>query len=163
MGTISPLCHDGAELDSTLRIKLLGFLKHIFSFIILYTTVVYQNLLHEIGFELEHGAGGQNPEGPEILCMILRSISEAIFGNFWHRVPAPKVSETVCSPMQAPIWVCACWPASNPNYSCLQYHWRISSAGNINCLPHQNWYGGVLFDRQRCCRPYISLNHFISM
>ena len=26
--------------------------------------------MREIGFELEHGVGGQNLEGPEILCMI---------------------------------------------------------------------------------------------
>ena len=96
MGTISPLCHDGAEPDSTLRVRLLGFLKHIFSFIVLYTAIVYQDLLHEIGFELEHGAGGQNPVGPEILCMILRSFGEATFGTAFLRLKFQKQSAPPC-------------------------------------------------------------------
>ena len=66
-GTIFPLGHNGAELDSTLRRTLLGFVKQIPSFVVPCTAVVYQDLLREIRFKLEHGAGGRYSEGGRVL------------------------------------------------------------------------------------------------
>ena len=64
---IPPLRHDCAELDSALHVRLLGFLKQISASLYYAPASSIRDLLREVGFELEHGAGGQKLEGPEIL------------------------------------------------------------------------------------------------